>query len=224
MKCDMTQGQGQWWMNELVKTIIHCSDDLSGFDVRCFSPSHSCKTNTVIEPISNESPVSSLHYRSPYSSDSPSIVHSLSTLSSDSSREEPAASVDDFRGEDLAVRHTIVPDFCVMLPDFPGRFPLVVKLTPAQNGNKALEQNILQMLSKLFFQDVVFGMVISPTQFQLTVIIKKQGDVHFASTHSIPLIDYKDGVHKLDLVNLNTMCTFIYRVLIWVKESHCMLE
>lgn len=118
-------------------------------------------------------------------------------------------------------RHTVVPDFCVLLSKFPGMFPLVIELKPAGQESEGFFQNVQQMLSKLFFQDVVFGMVISPKTYQLTVIMKIKGYIRFASTGAISLISSKANVYKLDMDKPKSMCTFIYRVLKWALKTNC---
>lgn len=209
----MNNGRAKNWIDLLIKILLKClgSDDMCGS-----ATNRHDSINTTLETVLGDSddPFTQMEYNAPYSSN-PS-----STSSESSDTESSPACI----AQDRVTRHTIVPDYCVVLPDFPGIFPIVFELKPAHQESHALVQNIQQMLSKLFFQDVVFGIVVSPRSFQLSVIIKQGKDLNFASTNNIYIYKNKNQVKTLDLGELNKMCTFIYRVLKWARKTKCLLK
>ena len=77
------------------------------------------------------------------------------------------------------------------------------------------------MLSKLFFQDVVFGVII--TTFHLSAIVKQQSTLCLYRTKKF-LTTFKDGKRILNTDSSNEMCTFIYSVLKWSVKEKCMLN
>ncbi|CAG2216144.1 unnamed protein product [Mytilus edulis] len=213
LQTDMNNGRAKNWIELLIKILLKClgSDDMCGS-----ATNRHDSINTTLETVLGDSdaPFTQMEFNAPYSSNP-------SSTSSESSETESSLGCIE---EDRVTRHTVVPDYCVVLPDFPGIFPIVFELKPAHQESHALVQNIQQMLSKLFFQDVVFGIVVSPRSFQLSVIIKQGKDLHFASTNNIYIYKNKNQVKTLDLGELNKMCTFIYLVLKWARKTKCLLK
>ncbi|CAC5387924.1 unnamed protein product [Mytilus coruscus] len=232
LRTDMKNGHAKMWIDELIKILLKCVGADGSADVSGFAPVQYDNTNTVMEIVFGDldNSITQMEYNAePYFSssfsNSSSLVSSLSSLNLESTRLTEAADLaPEVHPVHLSQPHKkVVPDFCVALPAFPGMFPLVFELKPAYQESHGLVQNIQQMLSKLFFQDIVFGIVVSPRSFQLSVIIKKDKDLHFASTPSMTFRGIQNPP-KLDLKELNTMCTFIFRVLKWARKSKCMIK
>ncbi|CAC5358680.1 unnamed protein product [Mytilus coruscus] len=223
LQTDMNNGRAENWIEVLMKILLTClgSDDMCGS-----ATNRHDSINTALETVFGDLDTSftQIEYNAPYSSTPSSTSSSLSSLSSLNLESSETESSPGCIEEHRVSRHTIVPDYCVVLPNFPGIFPIVFELKPAHRESHAIFQNIQQMLSKLFFQDVVFGVVVSPRLFQLSVIIKQGKDLHFASTNSIYIYKNKNQVKTLDLGELNKMYTFIYRVLKWSRKTKCLLK
>ncbi|XP_063419369.1 uncharacterized protein LOC134702395 [Mytilus trossulus] len=223
LQTDMKNGRAKNWIEVLMKILLTClgSNDMCGSATNIHD-----SINTALETVFGDfdTPITQMEYNAPYSSTPSSTSSSLLSLSSLNLESSVAESSTGYLADHRVSRHTIVPDYCVVLPDFPGIFPIVFELKPAHRESHAIVQNIQQMLSKLFFQDVVFGIVVSPRLFQLSVIIKQGKDLHFASTNNIYIYKSKNQAKILDLGELNKMCTFIYRVLKWAKTTKCRLE
>lgn len=217
----MKNGHAKEWLKQLIKVLLTCLCDDKA-DIHSWAPCPYENTNISMETIFGDldDAVTQMEYNSApcLSTSSSTSSSSLSSFNLESTRDTEAAEfLPEFTRQD---KKRIVPDFCISLPDFPGVFPLVLEIKPAYQETHGLVQNMQQMLSKLFFQDIVFGVVVSPTLFQLSVIIKKDKDLYFAST---PCMTFR-GIHSnLDLKELNTMCTFIFRVLKWTLTAKCML-
>ncbi|XP_063433968.1 uncharacterized protein LOC134715607 isoform X2 [Mytilus trossulus] len=227
MATDMENGQAKMWIHELVRILLTClQSDNSKPNVKGFVPCLHDTTSTLVETIFGdlESIFTQKQYDAPYiraPSGGPSNSSSLLSLSS--LNLESAKSAPDGTGDSTDTKHTTVSDYCVALPDFPGVLLLVVELVPGYQELRAYGQITQKMLSKLFFQDVVFGLVVSPRSFQLFVIIKGEGNLHFVDTHCVSIIKLKNKVRMLDVKRLNTMCTFIYQVIKWAWKTKCLL-
>ncbi|CAC5364051.1 unnamed protein product [Mytilus coruscus] len=207
------------WIDELIKILLKCVGADGSADVSGFAPVQYDNTNTVMEIVFGDldNSITQMEYNAePYFSssfsNSSSLVSSLSSLNLESTRLTEAA--------DLAPEvHPV--HLSQTTQESCARF-FVLPFQPFLESH-GLVQNIQQMLSKLFFQDIVFGIVVSPRSFQLSVIIKKDKDLHFASTPSMTFRGIQNPP-KLDLKELNTMCTFIFRVLKWARKSKCMIK
>lgn len=68
----------------------------------------------------------------------------------------------------------VVPDVTWALPDFPGQFPLVFVLKPEDSLMEGMTQCFKQMLSKFHFQDVIFGIVLTPRHYVMLFAQKDQ--------------------------------------------------
>ena len=148
----------------LVNFMTNCGDLPS--DVFSTAPSPHSRSNTTLEMVyfADEnidaddvfsSPITEIAFASPPPSKS---------LSQFSFEEDPF-------GQVFRKRHKIEPDVTCCLRDFPGIFPIVFEIKPAYQDEPGLNQNYEQMLSKMFFQDVVFGIVITPISFHLSVLL-----------------------------------------------------
>lgn len=221
----MTSGEGKWWIDKLLRSIIGSTEELSARSIALWAPCRYQNTNTIIE-ITRDNPddaLTQMLYNEPYNSMSSKDLHS-STSSLSTSSLRSTESDESLSTEKIANRHKIVPDFIVGLLEPPGMFPLVFELQPASQDSQGISQNALQMLSKMFFQDVSFGVVVSPTSYSLSVMIKNGGSIEFAHIGPIVTTTYQDKRFKLDLESLNDLCTFIYRVLIWSVKGKCSIR
>ena len=212
----MSNGEGKDWLVYLVNFMTYCGD-LPSYVFNTVAPSIHSRSNTTLEMIyfADEnidaddvfsSPITEIALASPPPSNSLSI----------SFKEDPFGQV--FRR-----RHKVVPDVTCYLPDFPGMFPIVFEIKPAYKDRPALTQNYKQMLSKMFFQDVIFGIVITPISFHLSVLLKKNSILHLFRTRK-KLTTYQDLVGILDMGKLNILLAFIYSALKWSLKSKCLLE
>lgn len=224
LKGDMKNGLGKLWMTHLIDNLLHIIDDVKVSEVLCCPPSICCipEVELIYEDVDEH--ITQMQYNAPHSSTTVGTFNHMSLhgrLSTNSYSDESSVASEGSCSN--IKKGTAVPDFCAALKSFPGVFPLVVELKPARQETQGIFPNVQQMLSKLFFQDVVFGMVISPRSFQMSVILKKEGSLRFASTNSVSLMNpLKDN--ELDMKNLNLMNTFMYRVLKWSTETQCSLE
>lgn len=181
-------------------------------DFNHFPPTNSCSTNSIIEMISGDARSRSNEmwtvFDAPYSPDI-SYQSGGSTSSSQLFEENPAENV---------TRHTIVPDFCIYQSDYPGVFPLVIELKPANEEFDGIYQNTQQMLSKLFFQDVVFGIVITTTGYHLSSIVKTSNGV-LRQSRTLQHLTKEGG--ELDVDQFKSMCNFVFSVLKWSDQTKC---
>ncbi|CAC5413836.1 unnamed protein product [Mytilus coruscus] len=225
LKSDMKNGLGKIWMTHLIDNLLHIIDDVKVSEVLCCPPSDSCDPEVEHIYGDEDEHITQMQYNTPHISSTPvgtfNCMSSHGRLSPNSYSKESSVTSDGSCSN--VKKGTAVPDFCAALKHFPGVFPLVVQLKPARQETQGIFPNVQQMLSKLFFQDVVFGLVISPRSFQMSVILKKEGSLRFASTNSVSLMNpLKDN--ELDMNNLNLMNTFVYQVLKWSTETQCSLE
>ncbi|CAC5397472.1 unnamed protein product [Mytilus coruscus] len=224
LKGDMKNELGKLWMTHLIDNLLHFIDDVKVSEVLCCPPSNSCDLEVELIYGDEDEHITQTQFNVPYSSTPVGTFNHMSShrrLSPNSYSEESSAT---FEGSCSNVKKgTAVPDFCAALKYFPGVFPLVVELKPARQETQGIFPNIQQMLSKLYFQDVVFGMVISPRSFQMSVILKKEKSLRFASTNSVSLMNPLKN-NELDMENLNLMNTFVFQVLKWSTETLCSLH
>lgn len=232
LKCDMKNGQAKMWVEELVKTLLEClkvsklvNPDLY---LNIWSPARYCNTNTTVETMTGDlrNPTTQISFNAPCTHDcSADQDLNLSSSSLESGKSESSTTSSRYsRCESKSKKRIVVPDVCVSLTCSPGIFPLVFELMPAWEESKGYDQNIKQMISKLCFQDVIFGIVVSPRQYQLSVITKNKGEIHILSTATISLYTWKDGCWNLNISALNKMCSFIYQALKWSIKTKCLLE
>ena len=221
LKSDMKNGHAKLWLSELFKTLMSLTKDFSSGDLMHLGPSFHDNTNTQIEilygDLENEN--TNLHYYEPYCA-SPQKKPPEPSIESISLFEDlPVQPV-------LVERFTLVPDYILMLSEFPGMFPLVVELKPRNKHPTGAIQNLEQMISKMFYQDVVFGLVVTPVNYILSMLIKKGNELKYFTTSGIALTTLGDTGYnlKLDTNNLNKMITFIFDVIRWSIKSKCMLK
>ena len=119
----------------------------------------------------------------------------------------------------------VAPDFLAYLDSYPGVFPLVIEIKgPKEEG---INQNLKQMLSKLHFQDIVFGIMITPVKYVLTAIIKRKDGLHFVKTNvyrDLQLTKRVGSVHEpyhLNVDALHTLHKYICSVLLWASKTRC---
>lgn len=165
-------------------------------------------------------PISHILYNAPFNPDCVADMNLNLSSSGNSSVSSTSTCSRTGTGDSKVKRRIIVPDVCTALTCSPGIFPLVFDLKPGWKESDGYDQNIQQMISKLFFQDVIFGVVVSPRQYQLSVITKREGKIHIFSTATISLYTWKDGGHWGFIISaLNKMCSFIYLALKWSCNS-----
>ena len=211
---DLRNGEGKRWVTKLVEELMKVANISSG-DMEVLVPGISDRTNTSVEVIcagKSSREANSLFDR-PYAPES--IASPSSSLTSLLDEETTNKS-----------RRLIVPDACVVLSEFPGSFPLVIELKPAHNETEGQKQNLQQMISKLFFQDIVFGITITSISFCVQAIIKREevGILEFASSNVISLAEYSGDERCLCIENFNQLCRFILNVLKWSNEHKCKLN
>ncbi|CAC5374883.1 unnamed protein product [Mytilus coruscus] len=224
LKGDMKNELGKLWMTHLIDNLLHIIDNVKVSEVLCCPPSNSCNPEVELIYGDEDEHITKMQYTATHSSTPVGTFNLMSLHKRISPNPYSEESSVTSEGSCFNVKKgTAVPEFCAALKNFPGVFPLVVELKPARQETQGIFPNVQQMLSKLFFQDVVFGMVISPRSFQMSVILKKEGSLRFASTNSVSLMNpLKDN--ELDMKNLNLMHTFVYQVLKWSMETQCSLE
>lgn len=128
----------------------------------------------------------------------------------------------------------VVPDGCVGLSDKPGRYALVYEMKSANDlGNG--KQNLKQMLSKMFFQDIIFGLTCSPLAYMIQVILKRKevdpktkepmNKLEILLSDPIPLsrVPPESDERLLVIENVNTLVLFLYNVMRWSDKNRCML-
>ena len=209
---DLRNGEGKRWVTSLVEELMKVANISSG-DMEVLVPVISDRTNTSIEMIyaGKSSHEANRLFDRPYAPES--IASPSSSLTSLLDEETTSKS------------RLLVPDACVVLSDFPGSFPLVIELKPVQNESEGQKQNLQQMISKLFFQDVVFGITMTSVSFCVQAIIKTEvGILEFASSNVISLAEYSGNERCLCIENFNQLCRFIFNVLKWSNEHKCLLN
>ena len=148
--------------------------------------------------------------------------HESSSSSSSSSLYHSPTSA---RNENIAV-----PDGVIALAQMPGSFALVYEAKSTKElGNG--EQNLKQMLSRMFFQDIIFGVTCSPVAFVIQAVLKvrKEGpetnELQIMTSGRIELLSlsHDDDALVLNVVNLNKLVLFIYNILKWCDKNRCIL-
>ena len=137
--------------------------------------------------------------------------------------------------------HYVVPDFLVYMDSYPGVSSLVIEVKEHKEDDT--DQLLTQMLSKLhfqdvvFFQDAVFGIMITPIRYIMTAIIKTETELHIVKAdwdNDLSLIkfgskksDTKFGSKKsvpLNVDSIHTLHKYISSVLQWASKTRCKLD
>ncbi|XP_033729634.1 uncharacterized protein LOC117318788 [Pecten maximus] len=215
LKCDMRKGEAKTWMTKMVELMKSGTDEALRV-VLTLEPSLHDNTNTELEVINGDQHEDFQNLFLPYNQPLKSSSAASDLFEDSEDSEENISKIHRF---------TVVPDFCVLLPDYPGVFPLVTEMKSANCELQGLTRNIGQLLSKMHFQDIVFGVVITPTAYILSVIRKsdKTNELLFQrAVVDLTTVD-SDGNLTLNLNNFKELCTFVYRVLKLSLLTKCQL-
>ena len=140
----MRNGEGKNWLTSLVAKIVKDHPEIQNIKSQ-EPPPHSGIINAV-ELMSITSELVETFWERPIDTESiPSRGSSVNDVA-DTQDDTPEISVR---------KHKCVPDFVVFLGSYPGMFPLVADIKGAKED--WTNQNLEQMLSKLYFQDVILG-------------------------------------------------------------------
>ncbi|XP_063440860.1 uncharacterized protein LOC134721651 [Mytilus trossulus] len=224
LKCDMKNGTAKAWMEQLVQKIVQTTgNDID--DVSCVAPSNHCSSSTIIESICGdlEDVMTQMEFNAPFvQARVGSMTSNLSSLSLESCSASSSTSAETGTSCNKVSKSKVVPDLCVAIADDPGSFPLVVEMKPAYSEKEGYFQNISKLLSKLFFQDAVFGLVVTPRSYQMSAIVKHGNKLYYLDSPEIPFVFLdQNGKGKLDLNSLNQLYTFINSVLKWAFKTRC---
>ena len=218
LKSDMAEGKS--WLASLFGAFLEDHPELR-YDISHHVPSQYAGTSTVMEQLFSTTKATELGLVQTYwelpahDSDSQSI--------GSSSESSPRREVDfpDASPELSIWRKRPVPDFALFLDSFPGMFPLVAEVKASRYDGT--EQNLEQMLSKLFFQDVIFGLMVTPVKYVLSCIIKEKGMLRFFKTDVNRLTTVADEI-DLNMDSLYTFHKFIDSVILWGTKTQCKLN
>ena len=140
----MRNGEGKNWLTSLVTKIV--KDHLEIQNIKSQEPPHHSGIINAVELMSITSELVETFWERPIDTES---------ISSRGSSVKDVADTQDDTPEISVRKHKCVPDFVVFLGSYPGMFPLVADIKGAKEDGT--NQNLEQMLSKLYFQDVIFG-------------------------------------------------------------------
>ena len=90
-----------------------------------------------------------------------------------------------------------------------------MELKPARKKEEGYYQNIQQMLSKLFFSELLIYL-----QYQMSVIVITKKDGICLKRMTLTLYD-EENKAKLDLKILNPLYEFIYCIFKWAMTTRC---
>ena len=222
-------GAAKNWLKHTFKQFIKDHPEwehIMDFD----DTTHSSPCITPVEQLAGESKYVDPYWNKPVDNEPLPWSSHKSTSESESKTEE--LSGDDVEEHSSKLSWSkpsrVVPDFLIFMDSYPGVFPLVVEIKSRDSGTN---QNLKQMLSKMHFQDVVFGLMITPLKYALTAVIKTKGEIHVVRSDLVhlterenlknPAPDKTKGPLPLDVDSVHTIYKYISSVLQWAYITRC---
>lgn len=201
---DMSNGSAKKFVYHII-TYIENMAGLSVTNVQHTAPVNTSDTNSDIQYVM---PTDTLSWDSPY--DPPVHRHSSPSSSFCESSHMLLTCEPD--------RSTVVPDYVVFLPDYPGKFLLNVECKKSQNSfSAAIVQCTRQMLTQMHFQTHAIGMVISPLNWSLILLQKGEANIKFSRFEESFVQPSRDNpsVYKLNVPGMISLHNWIYRIMAW---------
>ena len=209
----MRNGNAKSWITAMVAKLIKDHPELE--NIQSQEPSQENSIINAVEYLSATSEASTLvetFWNKP--------IDDMESVTSVSESGTEVVDVEDDTSNISIRKHRPVPDFITYLRSYPGMFPLVVEIRPSKQDGT--EQNLERMLSKLFYQDAVLGLMVTPVKFVMSGIIKRKDELLFIKTDVfIQLTEEVDSEDHLDLYSLHVLHRYVYSVLLWGTKTQC---
>ena len=222
------KGKGELWL-QMVWEQFKADHPEWKHTILCEQPSLSSSTVTPVEQMFGEEEYVDPIWDNEVSNDRLSC--SSFRLPSGSVAEEqeldPLLTTEHFLQLTHEGPRRVVPDLVFSMDSYPGVFPLVVEI---KSRDSATDQIFKQMLSKMHFQDVVFGLTITPMVCGMCAIIKEEGHLHFIKSNFLNLTEdsgkwpVPEGSVSLDYESVRQIYKYIYSVLLWACKSKCKIS
>ena len=210
----MNNGDAKRWIEFLVKKILRDHPEI--WNIGCESPPANSSINTAYELLSGKSKLVETFFEKPLATDYES--------NAESSQEEMVDIVDETPEISFQKHRYSVPDVVVYVESFPGMFPLIVQAEGLKKS-EGTDQNLKQMLNKLHFQDVVFGLMVTPAKYVLSAIIKKENKLLFGKTDIPNQLSKKVGSNfLLNVESIHLLHKYVYSILVWSSKTQCKFD
>ena len=212
---NMKNGDAKAWLSCLFERLVEDHPEFKNM-MNASAPPNSCSLVAPVEQLSGES-----DYVEPLwnkSADNLPVSCSAST--------QDVTDVEDHTPQLSWSKSYCVPDFLIYMDSYPGLFPLVIEVKGL--GEDGTNENLMKMLSKLHFQDVVLGIMITPIKYILTAIIKTEKELHIVKADwDIDLCRTKMVTEKpvpLNVDSIHTLHKYVSSVLQWASKTRCKLD